>query len=56
VWTIDFSFATIYALNISNGTKIFSYSLGSAEHFITPSAAGGLVFAAGGNVVYAFSI
>jgi len=41
---------------VLNGTVIFSYSLGSEVHFVTPSAAGGLVFAAGDDAVYAFSI
>ena len=56
VWTIDTDSAMIRAVSVLNGTVIFSYSLGSEVHFVTPSAAGGLVFAAGDDAVYAFSI
>ena len=56
VWTIDQDLAMLHAVNALNGTAIFSYSLGSEVHFVTPSAAGGLVFAAGDDAVYAFSI
>ena len=47
VWTIDTSSATLYALNLTNGTQLYSHDLGSVAHFVTPSAAGGYVFAAG---------
>jgi outer membrane protein assembly factor BamB len=56
VWTIDTSSATLYALSLTNGTQLFSHDLGSVAHFETPSAAGGYVFSAGGNSIYAFSI
>jgi len=56
VWTIDTDAAMIHAVSMFNGTEIFSYPLGSEVHFVTPSAADGLVFATGDNSVYAFSI
>jgi outer membrane protein assembly factor BamB len=56
IWTLDSSHA-LYALALNNGTKLFSSTgLGGLVHFETPSSANGLIFAAGNDVIYAFSI
>jgi outer membrane protein assembly factor BamB len=52
VWVIDRG--TLEQLDPSDGRARFSASIGSTATFATPSAAGGLVFAAGGGRVYAF--
>ena len=56
VWTIDQNSGELYALDASNGTRVFSYDLGIVVHFESPSSAGGLVFAAGSNSIVAFSV
>jgi outer membrane protein assembly factor BamB len=56
LWSLD-SGHTLYALALNNGTQIFSsFSLGGVAHFETPSSANGLIFAAGNDTIYAFSI
>lgn len=56
VWSIDQNTGMLHALDASNGTIVFSYNLGNVVHFESPSSAGGLVFAAGDDSIYAFSI
>jgi hypothetical protein len=53
LWTIDTSSGTLYALDpASKGRRQFSYGGGSAQHFATPAAATGHVYAAlGGKLV-----
>ena len=52
VWVIDRG--TLEQLDASNGRARFSAPIGSTATFATPSASGGIVFAAGGGRVYAF--
>jgi outer membrane protein assembly factor BamB len=53
LWTVDASGGTLYALDgASEGRQVFSYPGGSAQHFATPAAAAGRVYAAlGGKLV-----
>jgi outer membrane protein assembly factor BamB len=46
----------LYALDPGTGAVRFESNLGAFVHFSTPSAAGGLLFAANGNQVTAFTI
>ncbi len=55
-WTIDQNTGVLRALNLISGSQVFNYTLGSVVHFETPSAAGGLIFAAGDDSIYAFAI
>ena len=53
LWTIDTAGGTLYELDkAKGGNQRFSYAGGSAQHFATPAAAGGRVYAAlGGKLV-----
>ena len=53
LWTVDTGSGTLYALDQANqGRQRFSYAGGSAQHFATPAAATGHVYAAlGGKLV-----
>ncbi len=46
----------LYGLDPSTGTVEFESDLGTFEHFSTPGAGGGLLFAANGKTVTAFTI
>jgi hypothetical protein len=56
VWDVDVSNATLLGFNLSTGQLIFSFPLGTADHFITPAAAPGSLFVAGGNQLFAFAL
>jgi outer membrane protein assembly factor BamB len=56
VWVVDTDDGVLYALDLRNGTKLFSYELGPVDHFISPSSAYGRIFVAASDVVYAFNI
>jgi outer membrane protein assembly factor BamB len=56
VWAVDISNAKLLGFNISNGDPEFSFSLGSADHFISPAAGPGTVYVAGGGQLYAFAL
>jgi len=56
VWSVDISNADLLGFNLSNGQQLFSFPLGAADHFISPSAAPGSLYVAGGSQLYAFSL
>ena len=56
VWTVNIGSGILCALNPNSGATIFTYNMGGADHFITPSSAGGKVYVAALNKVFAFSI
>jgi len=56
VWAVDISNANLLGFNASTGKQLFSFSLGSADHFISPSAGPGSVYVAGGDQLYAFAL
>ena len=56
VWAVDSPSAKLLGFNLSSGEQVFSFSLGGAEHFITPSAAPGSVYVAAGDQVYSFAM
>ncbi len=53
VWTSDIYNGTLFALNPLTGTGVASISLGSFEHFTTPSVAGDFVVIAADETIYA---
>lgn len=55
-WTLDTSNATLYAFSAQSGNTLFQYQLGSVVHFETLTSGNGLVFAADGNMLRAFTI
>ena len=56
VWSVDWHNGTLFALDPATGATRFSANLGSVDHFISPSAAGGRLFAGAGDRVSAFTI
>jgi hypothetical protein len=55
VWTVTIPGGTLYALNPQTGAVLFSTALGTVDHFATPSAGDGLLFAAANETVYGIS-
>ena len=55
-WSIDSGSARLLGFNVTTGTEIFSFSLGSADGFVTPAASPGTLYVAGGNALYAFAL
>lgn len=55
VWAIEPDSATLFALDPSSGTVLFSASVGAARHFSTPAATEGFVVAPAGARVVGFS-
>jgi len=53
VWAIEPGSATLYALDPSNGTVLYSTTLPGARHFNTPAATEGFVVAPAGRAVVA---
>jgi len=56
VWAVDISNATLLGFNFSTGQLVFSFSLGSVDHFITPAAEPGRMFVAAGDQLFAFAL
>jgi len=53
LWVIDTGSGTLAALDPADGHKLYSYSGGSAMHFVTPAAAGSHVYAVLGRKLLA---
>jgi hypothetical protein len=56
VWAVNISTATLLGFNLSTGQPVFSFALGSVDHFCTPAAAPGALFVAAGNQLYCFAL
>lgn len=56
VWAIDTHSGVLYALNMTDGSTIFSYNLGSVVTFATPSSGDGQIFAAADDSIIAVTI
>jgi outer membrane protein assembly factor BamB len=56
VWSVDISSAKLLGFNITNGQQLFSFPLGSVDHFISPAAAPGALYVGAGSQVYAFDL
>jgi len=55
VWAVDISNATLLGFNLTTGNLLFSFPLDAADHFISPAAAPGNLYVAGGDQLYAFA-
>ena len=55
VWTVDITSATLLGFNVSTGDQVYSFPLGSVEHFTGPAAGGDRIFLPAANVVMCFS-
>ncbi len=56
VWTVDIGGATLLGFNITNGQPLYSFPLGSVDHFVTPAAAPGWLYVGAGSQLYAFAL
>ncbi|HLM91142.1 MAG TPA: PQQ-binding-like beta-propeller repeat protein [Thermoplasmata archaeon] len=56
LWAVDISNATLLGFSLSSGEQLFAFPLGGVDHFISPSAAPGIVYVAGGDTVFAFAL
>ena len=56
VWSVDWHTGELFALDPVTGATRFSAALGSVDHFVSPSAAGGRLFVGAGDHVTAFTI
>jgi polyvinyl alcohol dehydrogenase (cytochrome) len=56
VWLVSLEDNTLYGLNRDTGAVKHHFALSGPEHFTTPSAGGGRLFVADGDVVRAFVI
>ena len=54
VWSVDDNSAILYGISATTGHQDYSFSLGSVEHFTTPSAGDGQIFVAAANKVMSF--
>ena len=54
VWAVNISTGDLLGFNLSTGEPVYSFALGSVDHFITPGAAPGMLFVGAGNQLYSF--
>lgn len=55
-WVIDIGSATLRGFNVTNGHPIFSFPLGSVDHFISPAATPSALFVGAGSQLIAFAV
>ena len=56
VWAVNISTADLLGFDLSTGEPLYSFALGSVDHFITPGAAPGAVFIGAGSHLYSFAL
>ncbi|HYB79642.1 MAG TPA: PQQ-binding-like beta-propeller repeat protein [Thermoplasmata archaeon] len=56
VWSVDISNAELLGFNVSNGQQLFSFPLGSVDHFISPAAGPGSLYVGAGSQLDAFTL
>jgi outer membrane protein assembly factor BamB len=56
VWAVDISNGNLLGLNLTTGAQVYSFALGSVDHFISPSVAPGMLFVGAGTQLYSFSV
>lgn len=56
VWSVDISDADLLGFNLSNGHPLYSFSLGSVDHFISPAAEPGALYVGASDQLFAFSL
>jgi outer membrane protein assembly factor BamB len=56
VWAIDTSNAHLLGFNFTTGQQLFSFPLGTVDHFVTPAAAPGSLFVGAGGQLYSFAL
>jgi hypothetical protein len=56
VWAVNISTADLLGFDLNSGRELFSFPLGNVDHFISPAAAPGALFVAGGNQLFGFTL
>ncbi len=56
VWSVNISTADLMGFNVSSGQPVFSFPLGSVDHFISPTAAPGRLFVGAGTQVFCLAL
>lgn len=56
VWAVNISASHLIGFNLSTGDPVYSFALGSVDHFITPGAAPGMLLVGAGNQLYSFAL
>jgi len=56
VWAVNISTAHLLGFNLSTGQLVYSFPLGSVDHFITPGAAPGMLYVGAGDQLYAYTL
>jgi hypothetical protein len=54
VWSVNITTADLLGFNLSTGSPVYSFALGSVDHFISPGAAPGALFVGAGSQLYSF--
>ena len=55
-WAVDIDTAQLLGFNLTTAQSLYSFSLGSVEHFETPAASSDDLLVGGGNELYAFAL
>ena len=56
VWAVDVSSSNLLGYNLTTGVQIYSFPLGAADHFVSPTAMPGSLFVAAGSQLYSFAL
>jgi outer membrane protein assembly factor BamB len=56
VWVVDVDNGNLMGYSLSAGAQLYTFSLGSAVHFCTPSAGDGELFVVGGTELFSFAL
>ena len=56
VWTVSIYTSDLLGLNLTTGAQVYSFPLGSVDHFISPGVAPGSLFVGAGNQLYSFAV
>jgi polyvinyl alcohol dehydrogenase (cytochrome) len=56
VWSVDIYGGALVGLNYTTGKQVFSFPIGSVDHFISPTAAPGSVYVAAEDDLYCFAL
>jgi outer membrane protein assembly factor BamB len=56
VWAVNISTAHLMGFNVTTGKPVYSFALGSVDHFISPGAAPGSLLVGAGSELYSFAL
>jgi outer membrane protein assembly factor BamB len=56
VWAVNTDGADLLGFNLTTGAQVYSFSLGSVDHFVTPAVAPGNLYVGAGDQLDAFAL